>query len=87
MNLSPDTITLLVAVLAVGIGLATLIMRSTSRLDADRHEAQRRFDADRHETQRRFDTAMETFRAEMQRLAERQSHIEGRFEERSTAGD
>ena len=109
MNLSPDTLTLLVAVLAVGIGLATLIMRSTSRLDADRHEAQqrfdadrheaqqrfdadrhetqRRFDADRHETQRRFDTAMETFRAEMQRLAERQSHVEGRVEERSTASD
>ena len=87
MNLSPDTITLLVAVLAVGIGLATLIMRSTSRLDADRHETQRRFDADRHETQRRFDAAMETFRAEMQRLAERQSHVEGRFEERSTASD
>ena len=98
MNLSPDTITLLVAVLAVGIGLATLIMRSTSRLDADRHEAQqrfdadrhetqRRFDADRHETQRRFDAAMETFRAEMQRLAERQSRVEGRVEERSTAGD
>ena len=64
MNLSPDTITLLVAVLAVGIGLATLIMRSTSRLDADQHE-----------TQRRFHAAMETFRAEMQRLAERQSHV------------
>ena len=46
--------------LAVGISLAVLILRSTSRLDADRREVQRRFDA-----------AMDTFRTEMQRLAER----------------
>ena len=50
-------------VIAVGLALATLIMRSTARLDADR---------------RAFQSAMDTFRAEMQRLAERQSHVEGR---------
>lgn len=50
-------------VIAVGLALATLIMRSTARLDADR---------------RAFQSAMDTFRAEMQRLAERQSHAEGR---------
>lgn len=50
-------------VIAVGLALATLIMRSTARLDADR---------------RAFQSAMDTFQAEMQRLAERQSHAEGR---------
>ena len=57
-------------VIAVGLALATLIMRSTARLDADR---------------RAFQSAMDTFRAEMQRLAERQSHVEGRFDERGSA--
>ena len=60
----PDTLTIIGSVigtgLAVGISLAVLILRSTSRLDADRREVQRR-----------FDTAMDTFRTEMQRLAER----------------
>ena len=60
----PDTLTIIGSVigtgLAVGISLAVLILRSTSRLDADRREVQRR-----------FDTAMDTFRTEVQRLAER----------------
>ena len=60
----PDTLTIIGSVigtgLAVGISLAVLILRSTSRLDADRREVQRR-----------FDTAMDTFRTEMQRIAER----------------
>ena len=59
-------------VIAVGLALATLIMRSTARLDADR---------------RAFQSAMDIFRAEMQRLAERQSHVEGRFDERGSAAD
>lgn len=50
-----DTNTL--AILAVGVALATLIMRSTARLDAERRDLAR---------------AMETFRKEMLRLAERQ---------------
>ena len=62
------------SVAVVGLTLAVLILRVTSRLDADR----RAFQA-------RFDTAMETFRTEMQRLAERQSHVEGRFGERGSA--
>ena len=74
----PDTFTIIGSVigtgLAVGISLAVLILRSTSRLDADRREVQRR-----------FDTAMDTFRTEMQRLAERQSHVEGRLDERGGA--
>lgn len=59
-------------VIAVGLALATLIMRSTARLDADR---------------RAFQGAMDTFRAEMQRLAERQSHVEGRLDERGSTAD
>ena len=51
-----DLLTILGTVIAVGLALATLIMRSTARVDADRRELQR---------------AMETFRAEMQARAER----------------
>ena len=71
-----DTLTIIGTVLAVGLALATLIMRSTARQDADRRAIQARFDA-----------AMDTFRTEMQRLTERQSHVEGRFGERGCAAD
>ena len=66
MDVSPE----IVAIVAVGIGLAGLILRATSRQDADR---------------RAFQKAMDDFRTEMQRLAERQSHVEGRIDAR--AGD
>ena len=62
------------SVTVVGLTLAVLILRVTSRLDADRRAIQAR-----------FDTAMDTFRTEMQRLAERQSHVEGSFDERGSA--
>ena len=62
--------------------------------DADRRAMQARFDndkatadADRRAIQARFDTAMATYRADMQRLAERQSHVEGRFDERGSPAD
>ncbi len=71
-----DTLTIIGTVLAVGLALATLIMRSTARQDADRRTVQAR-----------FDTAMDTFRTEMHRLAERRSHVEGRFDERGSAAD
>ena len=67
-----STLTILGTVLAVGLALAGLIMRTTTRLD-------RRMD--------RFDDAMASFRAEMLRLAERQSHVEGRLDERGSAAD
>ena len=66
------TLTIIGTVLAVGIALAGLIMRSTTRTD-------RRMDC--------FDDAMATFRAEMQRLAERRSRVEGRLNERDSAAD
>ena len=65
---TPDTI----AILGVGIALAVLILRTTARIDSYRAEAA----ADR----RAFQAGMDTFRAEMQRLAERQSHVEGRLD-------
>ena len=93
-----DTLTIIGTVLAVGLALATLIMRSTARQDADRRavqaaaDADRRAvqaaaDADRRAVQARFDTAMDTFRTEMHRLAERQSNVEGRLDERGSAAD
>ena len=62
------------SVAVFGIALAVLILRAASRLDADRRAHQAR-----------FDTAMDAFRTEMQRLAERQSHVEGRVAERGAA--
>ena len=59
--------------LALGAGLAMLIMRSTARVDADRRAAlQASMDS--------FRAAMDAFRAEMQRLGERQSRLEGMHE-------
>ena len=73
-GMDTDTFTIIGTVLAVGLALATLIMRSTARQDADRRAVLAR-----------FDTAMDTFRTEMQRLAERQPHVEGRFDGRGSA--
>lgn len=64
--------TILGTVITVGLALATLIMRSTARLDMGR---------------RAFQSAMDTFQAEMQRLAERQSHVEGWLDERGSADE
>ena len=64
------------SIAVVGISLAVLILCNTSRLDADRRAHQAR-----------FDTAMDAFRTEMQRLAKRRSHGEGRVAERGAAAD
>ena len=59
-------------VLAVGLALAGLMLRITARIDR---------------AEDRFEGAMSAFRAEMRRLAERQSHVEGRLDERGAAAD
>ena len=89
-----DTSTIIGTGVTVGVALAMLIMRSTARIDADRRAADAQHDADRRAVEDRFDraiaewrSAMADFRAEMQRLAERQSHVEGRLDERSAAAD
>ena len=69
--------------LALGVGLAMLIMRSTTRVDADRRAFQAEAAQDRRTLQASMDsfhTAMDTFRAEMQRLGERQSRLDGMHE-------
>ena len=87
-------LTIIGAVLAVGFGLAGRMIRTTARLDrridndkaaadADRRAYQTAADADR----RAFQAGMDAFRAEMQRLAERQSSVEGRVTERGAAAD
>ena len=71
-------LTIIGTVLAVGFGLAGLMIRTTARLDRridndkkvadeDRRTYQAAADADRRAHQARFDTAMDAFRAEMQR--------------------
>ena len=91
-------LTIIGTVLAVGFGLAGLMIRTTARLDrridsdkaaadADRRAYQAAADADRRAFQARFDTAMDAFRAEMQRLAERQSTVEGRVAGRGAGAD
>ncbi len=76
-----STFTIIGTVLAVGIALAGLIMRSTARVDADRRAADARFDRAMSE----WRASMDAFHTEMQRLAEPQSHVEGRISERDRA--
>ena len=73
---SGDTITIIGTILAVGIGLAVMAWRMTSRLDRRIDNDKASADADRREWQR----SMDEFRRQMQRLAERQSRVEGRTE-------
>ena len=69
-------------VLAVGFGLAGLMVRTMARLDRRIDNDKAASDADRRAHQTQFDTAMDAFRTEKQRLAERQSHVEGRVDGR-----
>ena len=77
------SLTIIGTVLAVGVGLAALIMRSTARLDAERRAIQARFDT----AMDTFRSEMRTFEREMLRLAERRSRVEGRLDERGSAAD
>ena len=69
----PQLFSIIGSVLGVGLALSVLIMRSTARIDADRRAFQAEAAADR----RAFQAGMDQFRTEMQRLAERQSNLEG----------
>ena len=65
--------------LGVGLALGMMTMRIAARIDTDRRVFQAEAAQDRRALQAsmdRFQTGMDTFRAEMQRLAERQSRIE-----------
>ena len=95
------SLTIIGTVLAVGVALAGLMIRTTARLDRRIDNDKATADADRRAVQARFDASMDAFRAEMaafraemrtferemRRLAERQSHVEGRFDERGSTAD
>lgn len=73
-----DLIAIIGSVLGVGLTLAVLIMRTTARLDRRAFQAEAA--QDRRALQASMDSfraSMDTFRREMQRLAERQSRVEG----------
>ena len=76
----PQLFSIIGSVLGVGIALAALMIGLIAWLRAD-------MKADRAEAaldRRAFQQSMDGFRAEMQRLAERQSNLEGA---RTAAGD
>ena len=78
-----DTLTIIGTVLAVGLALAGLSLRTAARQDRrmDRFEDAMAAHRDRSED------AMAAHRAEMHRLAERRSHVEGRLDEPGAAAD
>ena len=65
--LTAELITITGTVVGTGGGRALLIIRSTARVDAHRRALER--------SMNNFRAAMDTFRAEMQRLGERQSRL------------
>ena len=78
-----ETLAIIGAVQATGFGLAGPMIRTTGQID-------RRIDSDKAAAEAgrcAFRDAMSGFRAEIRRLAERQSHIEGRLGERGAAAD
>lgn len=76
-----ETLVIIGAVLAAGFGLAGLMIRTTARLDRRIDNDKAAAEADRGA----FQDAMAACRTEMQRLAERQSHVEGRVGGRGAA--
>ena len=82
-----DTLTIIGTIIGTGLAgtlaLAGLMIRTAARQDRrmDRFEDAMAAHRDR------FEDAMATHRGEMHRLAERQSHVEGRFDERGSAAD
>lgn len=69
-------VSIIASVLGVGLGLAILLMRTTARLDRRIDNDKAAADADR----RAWQQSMDDFKKEMQKLAERQSRVEGRLE-------
>ena len=60
-------------ILSVTVPVVATVIACTLSL----HGSLSRLDADRRAIQARFDAAMDVFRAEIQRLAERRPHVEG----------
>ena len=74
----------LIAILAVGVALGSLtvglVLQIDRRIDRLESRLESRLDAyiaEAGNDRRAFQAAMDDFRREMQRLAERQAHVEG----------
>ena len=74
---------IIAAIVGSGFVLWRLIARDINAVRADLRDIRAESAADR----RALQSAMDAFRAEMFRLAERQSRLEGRFDERGSAAD
>ena len=80
-------VTILVAVVGTGVALASQSRADRAAADANRQADRAAADADRQADRASADADRRAFQAEMLRLAERQSHVEGRLEERGAAAD
>ena len=78
-----DSLTLIVAIAALMVGLWRLIARDINAVRADLRDIRTEAAADR----RALQVAMDAFRSEMLRLAERQARVEGRLDGRGLAAD
>ena len=78
-----DSLTLIVAIAALMVGLWRLIARDINTVRADLRDIRTEAAADRCALQ----VAMDAFRSEMLRLAERQARVEGRLDGRGLAAD
>ena len=67
-----EFITIMIAIVGIGITLGTLLLNATGRIDSAIAEAA----ADR----RAFQASMDEYRRDMQRLGERQARLEGQRE-------
>ncbi len=70
----------LIAILAVGVALGSLTVGLVLQIDRRIDRLDSRIDAyiaEAGNDRRAFQAAMDDFRREMQRLAERQAHVEG----------
>ena len=75
-NFDSATVTIIGSVLGTGLALSIMAWRMASRLDRRIDNDKAAADADR----RAWQQTMDDFRAEMLRLAGRQSHVEGRLD-------
>ena len=82
-----DALAIIITIIGTGLAgtlaLAGLLMRTATRQDRRMDRFEDAMTAHRD----RFEDAMTEHRAEMRRLAERQSHVEGRLDERGAAAD
>ena len=81
--LLPFVASVIGTVVVVGLALSVLILRWTARIDADTRAFQAEAAADR----RAFQARMNDFRAQMKNRGNPHSHVEGRRDATSAAGN